>query len=192
MMPEPAEIRVRCYRCKTDMGEEDRLCPVCGRLQFRVCHCVKQLRMRVETCPDCGADWSRSIRHKARRKRRERGDPRELARYIAAGAVGFLLLAGSLYYVGGRVAERMLNDAAPDNPFERLWFLWRALVLSLQQIIGHVAGVMHNPHTMAAVGMAAIGGAAGLLAYLWRYRARWLEKDKHGRRRRTESSGGDK
>lgn len=179
----------RCYRCETEMGEEERVCPSCGRLQFRVCHCAKQLRIALDTCPHCGADWSHSARtRRARRKRSASGSPKELARYFAVGAVTFVLVAGSLYYAGGRVAERLLDADAPASPFERLWYLWRALVLSIQHIVMNVSGVKDSPHALLALEMAAIGGAVGILAYLLRYRLRWLRRlmsPKHGRGRRA-------
>jgi hypothetical protein len=143
----------------------------------------------LDTCPHCGADWSHSARtRRARRKRSERGNPKELARYFTVGAVTFLLVVGSLYYAGGRVAERVLHDDAPDSPFERLSFLWRSLVLSIQHIATSVSGVTQDPHTVLAIEMAVIGGAVGILAYLLRYRMRWLRRlmsPKHGRGRRA-------
>jgi ribosomal protein L40E len=177
---------VSCYRCGADVSPDARVCPECGRRQFRLCFCGDEIRRSVARCPRCGTDWSK-IQRRRHRRSRESFRWRQLARYGSFGAG--LALAVSLFamwtYQGleGR-AVAYYGGASHASPSPGLVLSYLGAKASrLVEGIGDGA-----PAVGHAFAICLVGALAGAFVYLWRTELPGRLRPRRSRRTRPSGS----
>lgn len=184
------EAFVTCYRCGTALPEPNaRQCPHCGRYQYRVCYCGKEIYKGWATCPHCGADWSHRLRTKERRRSRRYRRvfrPSQLYTYILGGVLVGAILLPSLSWGVGRLwalwqgappgeardvqAPSLEVEASPpDDVITRIQQgIGEMLQGAFWRLVGFLSAlwllVHHHP---ALFGGAVLGGVGGAVLYLY-------------------------
>jgi len=154
-----------CGSCGTQAEAGARVCAECGHGLYRTCFCGWELPATERTCPNCGADWSQSMRV-ARRSRTHRPRKSEALRYA---------LLGVAWALGGTVVLYLLATlfalAAPAAATGLPGGLIERLVLAGQGIAhlagSAAAGLVRNLAVISGgLLVVAVGALGGLVAYL--------------------------
>lgn len=176
-----------CGNCGTRARAGARVCAECAHGLYRTCYCGWELPASERTCPNCGADWSQSMRV-ARRSRSHKPRKAEAIRYA---------LFGVAWAVGGTVVLYLLATlfalAAPAAATGLPLGLVDRLVLAGQGIaylvVSAATGLARNLAVISGgLLVVAIGALGGLAAYLLRVRrgrsGRWGMRRVQRKRRR--------
>lgn len=179
--PEPKQ----CYRCGAELPAGAKVCPECGRSQFRICYCDKEIPVNLPTCPYCGADWSQSSRVRKSRKRYSKIRPRELLRSAVIGA-GIAVGITALVTIVVRYFAMVANGGAPPASGVLIQFrlAWQG-VATVAAGLGAWLGTYRRAFiTLGAI--LAVGGVAGASTYLIRKSAlRFARAARHGSHERS-------
>lgn len=179
-----------CYRCSTPLPEGTRICPECGRKQYRTCYCGTEIPVTAPRCANCGADWSNSYRIRRKAKPR-RPNYKSVAKSAALGSAIALVAAGLLNAIVTGLASRSLagDQQIPTSVTQKVWLAINT-VGTILQTIGHRLAERSGGLATAIV-VIIVGAGIGALTYLARRGFLRLGKNrKHdSRRRRSDSSG---
>ncbi len=178
-----SHLVTECYWCSTSLPENTRICPECGLKQYRTCYCGTEILVTEPRCPNCGADWSASLRIRRKAKPR-RPNYKSMLKSAALGSVIALLAAVLLNAVVTGLASRSLagDQQIPTSITQKVGLAIDSIGTILQTIGHHLAE--KSGGLIAAIVVIAVGAAIGALTYLARRGFLRLGKDrKHPRRR---------
>lgn len=155
-----------CYNCGTELPDDRRHCPECGRSQFRTCYCGANIPVTYKTCPNCGANWSQSARVRKIKSKSRTVKPARMALYAVAGAVAAMLLFGILQMLVTSVARGSL---APGEPMPAGG--GARLVLSAQTLLsafGRIGAFMaaHSSSLLGLLLVIVLGAVGGTVYYV--------------------------
>jgi len=159
---------MHCYNCGTELPNDRRHCPECGRSLFRTCYCGASIPVTYKTCPNCGANWSQSARvRKSRTKSKSHAvKPTRMVLFAMGGAVAAIIVFGILHMLITSMARGSLapGEQMPAGGGARL-------VLSAQTILtafGRI-GAFAADHSASLLGLLLIvmlGAAGGAIYYV--------------------------
>lgn len=155
----------KCYQCDAPLGGA-KVCPQCGRKQYRGCFCGHEIPITTATCPYCGADWSSS--HRVHRKsRRHKLNYKKMAQFAGAGVI-MTLVAGSLINM---IVTGLARYSLPDQPLppsfaQRLILAFQTVGQSITHLFGRIVEV--GGSLVSVLLLVIIGAGAGVVVYLIR------------------------
>ena len=154
-----------CYRCGEPIEAGEEHCPHCGRRLYRICFCGWRIPVNAESCPQCQADWSGTMRVR-RKSRRHRFSSRRLGTYALVGAAAALVLAALCGWLVVKLAERALPEGKgmPAGFAEQMGLARQGAGKLVNTVGERLAGLG------AGLGLAAlilfVGALVGVLIYL--------------------------
>lgn len=160
-----AQAAKECYRCGEPIEGGEEHCPHCGRRLYRVCYCGWRIPVDAESCPQCHADWSGTMRVR-RKSHRHRFSLRRMGSYALLGAAGALGVAGVVGWIVIQLAERALpaGTAVPPGFAAQLRLVGQGLADLVATVGERMAGLG------AGLGLALLvllaGAVVGGLLYL--------------------------
>jgi len=165
---------VTCFSCGATVPAGAKSCPICHRAVYRTCFCGWEMRADEAICPNCGADWSQSMRvaRKKTRSRSSSGVRRKLLRFALIGAVVATGLAGIAWIVISSLAYLGMTEHAPlPNGMGDRMGLALIGIARAARCAGRWAWT-HLPLLLTLLGILVAGALGGVLAYFVNARSR--------------------
>ena len=155
-----------CYNCGTELPDDRRHCPGCGRSLFRTCYCGASIPVTYKTCPNCGANWSQSARARKRRSKSRTVKPARMALYAVSGAVAAILLYGVARAVITSMARGSLapGEMMPAGDGARLVLSAQTLLTAFGRVGAFMAG--HSTSLLGLLLIIVIGAVGGTVYYV--------------------------
>lgn len=160
---------VVCPSCGAGVAPGARSCRICHRGVYRTCYCGWQLPASEADCPNCGADWSQSMRvaRKSRSRTPRRG---RIAKYALTGAILTLFAGvfGHIIVTGLAIAALGEGESLPAEIGPRL----SLAAVGVAQLVTSGVAALSRYATVAvtAIALLAVGAAGGVVVYLIRLR----------------------